>query len=79
MHRANDDIRPPLRQRLPGTAQYAIYEFQARYAVMLVEGFNEGSKERKRKRIVHTDDQFVLPAFVKFDGLLFQLDRKSVV
>ena len=72
MHRADNNIRPPLGQRLPGTTEHAIDKLQARHAVMLIKDFNERRKQRKRESVVYSNHQLVFPAFMKFDRLFFQ-------
>ncbi|CSS01441.1 Uncharacterised protein [Shigella sonnei] len=75
MHRANNNIRSPLSQGIPGTTEYAIDKLQARHAMMLIKSFNQWRKQRKRKRVVHANHQLVFPAFMQFDRLLFQFSH----
>ncbi|CNT73212.1 Uncharacterised protein [Salmonella enterica subsp. enterica serovar Bovismorbificans] len=39
----------------------------------LIKSVDKRGQKRKGKGIIHTDDQFVLPAFMQFNRLLFQL------
>ena len=69
---ADNNIRPPLSEGIPGAAQHAIDKFQARHTVVLIERFDEWGQQRKGKRIIYANNQFILLAFVKFNRLLFE-------
>lgn len=69
MQRPDDDIRPALRQGLPGTAQHAIDKNQPRDAMALIERLNKRSKQGERESIINPNHQLIFPALVKFDGL----------
>ena len=76
MQRPNDDIRPALRQGLPGTAQHAIDKNQPGDAVALIERLNERGKQGERECIINPNHQLIFPALVKLNGLFFQLANR---
>ena len=41
--------------------------------MVLIEGFNQRRQERKRKGIIHANNQLVFPSLMEFYGLFFEL------
>ncbi len=56
MRGADNNIRPPLSEGIPGAAQHAIDKFQARHTVVLIERFDEWGQQRKGKRIIYANN-----------------------